>query len=59
VPIARPKKRTALRSSALFDTEWTQDHIEENEPVNYIRRRVAIWRRGGYVECAADASAGG
>ena len=24
-----PQKRTALRSRALFDTEWTQDRIEE------------------------------
>jgi hypothetical protein len=48
-----------LRSSALFDTEWTQDRIEENEPVNDIRRRVAMWRKGGYVECATDAFARG
>jgi hypothetical protein len=54
-----PKKRTALLSSALFDTEWIQDRIEEIEPVNYIRRRFAMWLKGGYVECATDASASG
>ena len=32
-----------------FDTEWTQDRIEENKLVNDIRRRVALWRKGGYV----------
>ena len=47
VPIARPKKK---RSTQLqFDTEWTQDRIEENKLVNDIRRRVILWRKGGYV----------
>jgi hypothetical protein len=36
----------------------TRPH-RRDEPVNYIRRRVAMWRKGGYVECATDASAGG
>lgn len=48
VPIARPKKKGAAQP-ALFDTEWTQDRIEENKLVNDIRRRVAMWRKGGYV----------
>jgi type III restriction enzyme len=47
VPIARPKKKGKEKS--LFDTEWTQDRIEENKLVNRIRRRVAMWRQGGYV----------
>lgn len=47
VPIAQPRKRGGQRE--LFDTEWTQDRIEENKLVNDIRRRVAIWRQGGYV----------
>jgi len=46
VPIARPKK---TMYQASFDTEWTQDRIEENKLVNDIRRRVAMWRKGGYV----------
>ena len=48
VPIARPKKKGAAQA-ALFDTEWTQDRIEENKLVNDIRRRVGMWRQGGYV----------
>ncbi len=48
VPIARPKKKGAAQQ-ALFDTEWTQDRIEENKLVNSIRRRVEMWRKGGYL----------
>jgi type III restriction enzyme len=47
VPIARPKKKGAKQLQ--FDTEWTQDRIEENKLVNQIRARVRIWREGGYV----------
>ena len=47
VPIARPKKRGSKQLQ--FDTEWTQDRIEENKLVNDIRRRVTLWRKGGYV----------
>jgi type III restriction enzyme len=47
VPIARPKKKGS--NQFHFDTEWTQDRIEENKLVNDIRRRVALWRKGGYV----------
>jgi type III restriction enzyme len=47
VPIARPKKKTAQQT--LFETEWTQDRIEENHLVNQIRARVDLWRRGGYL----------
>ena len=49
VPIARPKKKKGAAQQALFDTEWTQDRIEENKLVNDIRRRVALWRQGGYL----------
>src|SRR5450756_74864 len=49
VPIAQPKKKKGAVQAALFDTEWTQDRIEENKLVNDIRRRVALWRKGGYV----------
>lgn len=49
VPIARPKKKKAAEKQLMFDTEWTQDRIEENKLVNDIRRRVALWRSGGYV----------
>jgi type III restriction enzyme len=47
VPIAKAKKKGA--NQLQFDTEWTQDRIEENKLVNDIRRRVALWRKGGYV----------
>ena len=49
VPIARPKKKKGATQQAFFDTEWTKDRIEENKLVNDIRRRVAIWRKGGYL----------
>ena len=47
VPIAKSKKRGSKQLQ--FDTEWTQDRIEENKLVNDIRRRVVLWRKGGYV----------
>jgi type III restriction enzyme len=46
VPIARPKKKG---KQLVFDTEWTQDRIEENQFINDVRRRVGIWREGGYA----------
>jgi type III restriction enzyme len=47
VPIARPKKKS--KEKALFDTEWTEDRLEENKLVNRIRGRVARWREGGHI----------
>ncbi len=47
VPIAKPKKKGTKQLH--FDTEWTQDRVEENRLVNDIRRRVTLWRKGGYV----------
>jgi type III restriction enzyme len=46
VPIAKPKKKGS--GQLQFDTEWTRDRIEENKLVNDIRRRIALWRKGGY-----------
>ena len=46
IPIAARRKRA---SNSCFDTEWTQDRIEENRFVNRVRERVAQWRNGGYV----------
>ena len=48
VPIARPKKKKGAKTPELFETEWTEDRIEENKLVNDIRVRVAAWRKGGY-----------
>ena len=45
VPIARPKKKGA---KTLFESEWTQDRIEENKVINQIRFRVSLWRERGY-----------
>ncbi len=47
VPIAKPKKNGS--NQLHFDTEWTQDRIEENRLVNDVRRRVAIWYKCGHV----------
>lgn len=46
VPIPATKKRGR---QLVFDTEWTQDRVEENRFINRVRERVAIWRRGGHV----------
>jgi hypothetical protein len=46
IPIARPKKKG---KQLAFETEWTQDRIEENKAVNRIRQRVGLWREGGHV----------
>ncbi|MFC1905215.1 BPTD_3080 family restriction endonuclease [Chloroflexota bacterium] len=48
VPIAKPKKKGKAAQLA-FDTEWTQDRVEENKFINRIRDRVSQWRQGGYV----------
>jgi type III restriction enzyme len=47
VPIPPPKKKG---KQIAFDTEWTKDRIEENETLNRIRQRVALWRSGNYQE---------
>ncbi len=46
VPIARPKKQS--KNQLTFDTEWTEDRIEENKFINQVRERVAQWRKQGY-----------
>ena len=48
VPIAKPKKK-GKSTQLSFDTEWTQDRIQENEFINRIRGRVGQWRSGGHV----------
>jgi len=45
IPIARPRKK-GKQDQLFFDTEWTQDRIEENRFINQVRARVALWRRG-------------
>ncbi len=46
VPIAQPKKKG---KQLIFDTEWTQDRVEENKFINDVRQRVSDWRAGGHV----------
>lgn len=46
MPIPAAKKKG---KQLAFDTEWTQDRVEENEFINRIRGRIAQWRQGGYV----------
>lgn len=42
IPIAKPKKKG--KEQLYFDTEWTQDRIEENKFINQVRARVKQWR---------------
>jgi type III restriction enzyme len=45
MPIAGAKKKG---KQLAFDTEWTQDRVEENHFINEVRGYVDTWRRGGY-----------
>ncbi len=47
IPIPRPKKKNAKQ--LVFETEWTADRVKENDFINKVRGRVAIWRQGGYL----------
>ena len=42
IPIAKPKKKG--KDQLYFETEWTQDRIEENKFINQVRTRVKQWR---------------
>jgi type III restriction enzyme len=48
IPITRPRSR-GRQAQLSLDTEWTEDHLKENDEINRIRARVTIWRKGGYV----------
>ncbi len=54
IPIAQPRKKG--QKQLKFETEWTQDRIEENKVVNQIRERVRLWREGGYQGVTATTS---
>lgn len=41
IPIAAPKKKG---KQLQFETEWTQDRIEENKFINQVRSRIKQWR---------------
>ena len=42
IPIASPRKKS--KQQLQFETEWTQDRIEENKFINQVRARVKQWR---------------
>ena len=46
IPIASPKKKG---KQLTLETQWTQDRVEENRLINDIRKRVELWRKGGYM----------
>jgi len=48
VPVPQPRRRGKDKQLA-FDTEWTQDRLKENDFINRVRRRVALWREGGHI----------
>jgi type III restriction enzyme len=48
VPVPRSRKRS--QEGTLFDTEWTEDRIKENEFIGQIRSRVSLWRSRGRPE---------
>jgi type III restriction enzyme len=47
IPIAAPRKKV---KQPTFDTLWTQDRAKENDEINFIRGRVALWRAQGYPD---------
>ena len=47
VPIPKPRKKGS--QALLFETEWTQNRVKENDFINRVREQVRIWRMGGYV----------
>jgi type III restriction enzyme len=47
VPIARPKGKGA--QPGLFDTDWLEERVKENDLINTIRQRVGVWRKSGYA----------
>ena len=47
VPIAQPRKR-GKDKQLVFETEWTKDRLKENDFINRVRGRVALWRQGNY-----------
>jgi type III restriction enzyme len=47
IPIAAPRKKV---KQPTFDTIWTQDRAKENDNINFIRSRVALWRDRNYPD---------
>ena len=47
IPIAKPRKKG--KEQLYFDTEWTQDRIEENKFINQVPPRVKQWREAKHL----------
>lgn len=47
IPVPRSKKKS--QAGTLFDTEWTEDRLEENQFINQVRGRVSVWRERWYT----------
>jgi type III restriction enzyme len=47
IPIASPRKKV---KQLPLGPEWTLDRASENDDVNAIRNRVALWRDRGYPD---------
>lgn len=50
VPIPKPKRKG---KQMALDQSWTQDRVVENDLVDRIRKRIALWREGGYMGVTA------
>ena len=48
IPIPKPKRKQTNQALIDFGEAWTGDRLEENQFINNVRERVALWRRGGY-----------
>ena len=46
IPIPRSKKKG---KQEVFDTEWTQERMEENAFINQVRGEIKAWRDGGRI----------
>ncbi len=55
IPIPRPRGRG--RDRQLFETEWTQDRVQENAFINKVREKVNSWRAGRYQEVTSTTRA--
>ena len=44
LPIASPRARGGAAAQLTFQTEWTQDRLEEDRFINEVRKHVAAWR---------------
>ena len=45
IPTAKPKKGKSAQLT--FETEWTQDRVEENKFISQIRSLITLWRQDG------------